>query len=80
MKTFNLAEAKTNLSRLVQAVRAGTESEIVIALAGVPVAKLVPYGNKPRRVLGTDAGTVKLPGDFGELDAEITALFEGDGR
>jgi prevent-host-death family protein len=41
MKLINIHEAKTHLSRLIERVEAG--EEIVIARAGKPVAKLVPY-------------------------------------
>jgi prevent-host-death family protein len=77
MKMLNIAQAKATLSKLVQEVRAGTEPEIIIALAGTPVAKLVPYGNRPRRALGIDAGLFALPPDFDEPDARIAALFNG---
>jgi prevent-host-death family protein len=40
MNTFNLYEAKTNLSRLVERAAAG--EEIVIAKAGRPLARLMP--------------------------------------
>ena len=39
-KTFNVHEAKTQLSRLIERAHAG--EEIVLAKAGVPYAKLVP--------------------------------------
>lgn len=35
-------EAKSNLSRLVQAVETGAEDEIIIARNGRPVARLMP--------------------------------------
>ena len=41
MRVINVYEAKTHLSRLLAAVAAG--EEIVIARAGKPLAKLVPY-------------------------------------
>ncbi len=52
-KTFNVHDAKTHLSRLIDRAHAG--EEIVLAKAGVPYAKLVPYsdGGKPRRVPGS---------------------------
>ena len=40
-ETVNLSAAKTNLSKLVDRAAAG--EEIVIAKAGKPKAKLVPY-------------------------------------
>jgi len=50
--TVNLYNAKTHLSRLVE--RAGAGEEIVIAKAGKPKAKLVPYDEpaKKRRIGG----------------------------
>ena len=44
--TVNLYDAKTNLSKLVDRAAAG--EEIVIAKAGKPKAKLVPY-QPPRK-------------------------------
>ena len=60
----NISEAKTHLSRLLKRVMAG--EEIVIAIAGKPVARLVPYRmEKPiRRVPGSDAGKVIIGDDF----------------
>ena len=46
MQTVNIHEAKTNLSRLLEAVERG--EEIVIARAGHPIATLTAY-KPPRR-------------------------------
>jgi prevent-host-death family protein len=63
MQTVNIHAAKTNLSRLIDAVEAG--EEIVIARAGRPVARLVPVEAKaPGRKLGPLDGKYKLPPDF----------------
>ena len=73
----NIHEAKTHLSRLVQRAAAG--KEIVIAKAGAPIAKLVPY--EPRlapRVPGAWKGRVWIAEDFDDVDEEIQRLFEGD--
>lgn len=43
---YNVYEARTHFSRLVE--RAATGEEIVIARAGVPLVKLVPYGDERR--------------------------------
>ena len=47
--TFNVHDAKSNLSKLIDRAHAG--EEIVLAKAGVPWAKIVPYADpdKPRR-------------------------------
>jgi antitoxin (DNA-binding transcriptional repressor) of toxin-antitoxin stability system len=42
MKTANLLEAKSSLSRLVESVQSGKEPEVIIARGGVPAARLVP--------------------------------------
>ena len=52
MKTVNVHEAKTHLSRLLDRVHAG--EEIVIAKSGEPYARLVPLRTRPpRRAPGT---------------------------
>ena len=53
MATVNMLEAKSNLSRLVEAVESGSEAEIVIARNGRPAAKLVPIraARQERRIL-----------------------------
>ena len=50
MTMVNVHEAKTQLSRLLERVRAG--EEIVIAKAGRPCARLMPLEPPPERVLG----------------------------
>jgi prevent-host-death family protein len=42
MAQVNMLEAKTNLSKLVEAVETGKETEIVLARNGKPVARIVP--------------------------------------
>lgn len=57
---FNIHEAKSNLSRLIEQVEAGGEA--VIARAGKPVVRLVRVGEvPPRRVLGRLEGRFNLP-------------------
>ena len=76
MKTVNIHEAKTHLSRLLEQVAAG--EEVIIAKAGKPVARLVPAANRDtRRVLGSDKGDVWIAEDFdAPLPDEILAGFE----
>ena len=79
MKTINIHEAKTNLSRLLTRVENG--EEIIISNRGVPVAKLVPFrASLDRRAsLGQDRGRFIVPDDFNTpLPQEILAAFEGD--
>ena len=77
MKRVNMHDAKSNLSSLVREVREGTEREVVICLAGQPVAKLVPVAEAPQRQLGVDRGRITIAPDFDAVGPEITALFEG---
>lgn len=75
MRTVNVHEAKTHLSRLLRQVAAG--EEIVIARAGRPVARLVPITQVRPRQLGTDRGVVRVPPDFdASLPPDVVADFE----
>lgn len=56
MSTVNTHEAKTHLSRLLEEVAAG--KEVIIAKAGKPVAKLVPFEGPARRRPGLAKGRV----------------------
>ncbi len=71
-------EAKTQLSRLVRELRDGTESGFVIAVDGVPAARLVRFAGPPRRVLGLDRGLVEIADDFDAPNSDIAALFESN--
>jgi prevent-host-death family protein len=74
----NMHEAKTNLSLLVKRMLEG--EEIVIARAGTPVARLVPWTPPPRarRSLGRDEGLVSIADDFdAPLPEEIRREIEG---
>ena len=80
MSPINVHDAKTHFSRLLDQVAEG--QEIVIARAGRPVARLVPYAvpRAPRR-LGLMAGQFDVPHDFDAIGAdEIERLFDGRTR
>ena len=73
----NIHEAKTHLSRLIERVSAG--EEIVIAKAGRPVARLVPYEESDEpRTPGGWKGRVWIADDFDELPPDLLAAFYGD--
>ncbi len=75
MKTVNIHEAKTHLSRLLRRVAAG--AEIVIAKGGRPIARLVPVGTPRDRRFGTDRGRFTVPAGFdAPLPDEVLADFE----
>jgi prevent-host-death family protein len=79
MAQVNIHEAKTHLSRLVE--RAAGGEEIVIARAGKPAAKLVPYRDlrTPRR-LGALRGRIWLAPDWdsNRVNEEIARPFYED--
>lgn len=81
MPTVNMLEAKTNLSRLVDSVESGAETEIVIARNGKPAARLVPIAKTPdvSKRLGLLAGQypVMTLEDFNSTDDVILELFYG---
>ena len=71
----NVSEAKTHFCRLLD--RAAKGDEIVIAKAGKPVARLVPFSQPADRVLGCDAGRVTIAADFdAPFPTEVLADFE----
>jgi len=74
MTTVNMLDAKSNLSRLVDAVESGAEAEIIIARNGRPAARLVAV-RSPRqgRRLGVAKGKFKVPDD---IDADNTVVAE----
>lgn len=55
-------EAKTHFSKLLDRVQSG--EEVVIAKAGRPVARLVPFVRPGKRPLGLDAGKGFIAADF----------------
>jgi prevent-host-death family protein len=78
MRMVNIYTAKTHLSRLVNEVAAG--EEIVIAKAGRPVARLLPFEprREPRRP-GLMKGKIWIADDFDDpLPEEILAAFRGE--
>ncbi len=73
--TVNLYDAKTNLSKLVDRAAAG--EEIVIAKAGKPKAKLVPYRTGKKRRGGQNLlGITYIVEDFdASLPPKIQKYF-----
>lgn len=69
----NVHQAKTELSRLLEAAERG--EDVIIARAGVPVARLVPV-RADERVPGRLAGLIRLRDDFdAPLPADVGAGF-----
>jgi prevent-host-death family protein len=79
MKTVNIHEAKTQLSKLIEEASKG--EPFVIAKAGKPVVKVTalnaPTGDQVRR-LGFMAGQISVPDDFDRMGQdEIEQMFGG---
>ncbi len=78
MQTTNVAEAKAQLSKLIE--RALTGEEVVISKHGKPLVKLVPYerDTRPRDLsVRVWEGEVKMADDFDELPPELMDAFTG---
>jgi prevent-host-death family protein len=82
MRTVNMHEAKTHLSRLVD--RAAKGEPFVIARAGKPLVRVVPIEERPAEKpprFGFMRGQFSVPDDFDAMFAdEIREMFESDGN
>ena len=79
MQTVNIHEAKTHLSRLLEAVESG--EEIVIARAGDPIATLSAYKPPRKRIAppGSLAGMgFWMTDDFNEPINELFDVLKYD--
>ncbi|MHA6644140.1 type II toxin-antitoxin system Phd/YefM family antitoxin [Mesorhizobium sp. A623] len=79
-----MLEAKTTLSKLVEAVESGAEAEIIISRNGKPAARLVPIDAAPKTKLRLGLARGKYPPfdyeKFQALDAEVAAMFLDDDK
>jgi antitoxin (DNA-binding transcriptional repressor) of toxin-antitoxin stability system len=68
------------VQRLLAGLTSPDSGQIIIAKAGKPVAKLVPYQEEmqPRIPGGRWKGKIWMSKDFDELPAEIAAAFRGE--
>jgi prevent-host-death family protein len=77
MKTVNIHEAKTHLSRLLEELAAG--EEFVIAKAGEPVAMVTAIKKPKRQRIGFLKGQISVPDDFDTMGQdEIAEIFDGE--
>jgi prevent-host-death family protein len=80
MRTFNIHEAKTHLSRLVDEAENG--EPFIIAKAGKPKVKVVPIDTaaaKPKRRIGFLKGKITVPDDIKTMfEDEINEMFYGE--
>ncbi len=78
MHTVNMLEAKTSLSKLVEAIEQGHERQIVIARNGKPAARLVPIAASPvNQRIGVAKGLFEVPDSIDAHNEEVMKLFLG---
>jgi len=78
MKTVNMHEAKTHLSKLVEDAVNG--EPFIIARAGKPLVKVVTVDHSAPQRTGFLKDQIDVPEDFDDMAAgEIAAMFEGQG-
>jgi prevent-host-death family protein len=80
VRTVNIHEAKTHLSRLVE--QAAQSESLVIAKSGKPLVKVTRLdapAARERRRLGFMAGAFTVPDDFDRMGSEEIALLFGAG-
>jgi prevent-host-death family protein len=78
MPTVNVHQAKTQLSKLVEAVETGAEAEVIIARNGRPAARLVPIqpGGHGQRI-GVARGAFVVPETIDAENATLEKHFSG---
>lgn len=73
-RQYNVHEAKTHLSRILEQVATG--EEVVICKAGEPVAKVVPLRARVKRTgRGSLKGQIRIADDFDELPDDMADAF-----
>lgn len=81
MESVNMLQAKSSLSRLVEAIEQGREREIIIARNGRPAAKLVPIDSVTTgKRIGAAKGKFKVPDSIDERNEEVARMFLGGSR
>jgi antitoxin (DNA-binding transcriptional repressor) of toxin-antitoxin stability system len=79
MQTVSMFQAKTSLSKLVEAVECGKEKEIFISRHGMSVAKLVSIARQPvQQRIGIAKGRFIVPDDIDTSNALIARMFVGE--
>lgn len=78
MQTVNMQQAKSSLSRLVEAIEQGQEREIIIARNGRPAAKLVPINTASTgKRIGVAKGKFNVPDNIDTHNEEVARMFLG---
>jgi antitoxin (DNA-binding transcriptional repressor) of toxin-antitoxin stability system len=78
MQAVNMLQAKSSLSRLVEAIEQGQAREIVIARNGRPAARLVPMETAPAgQRIGVAKGKFEVPDTIDAHNEDVARLFMG---
>ena len=76
MLIVDIHEAKTGLSKLVEAIESREQREIIIARNGRPAARLVAIARAVSgQRLGIAKGQFEVPDDIDAINPEVAALF-----
>lgn len=78
MQTINLFQAKTHLSKLIDQIASGEESEFVILRNGKPVVRMVPIAQQAdvSRRIGIAQGEFSIPENI-DGSKDVADLFYG---
>lgn len=81
MHTVSLFEAKTHLSRIVEALVTGKEDQVVISRRGKAVVRVTPLRKTDTaRRIGLARGRFKVPDTIDRANPAIATMFaEGSG-
>lgn len=81
MLSVNMFEAKSQLSKLVEAIELKVESEIIIARNGRPIAKLVALDTPASaQRIGVAKGAFDVPHDIDQHNEQVASLFLGSDK
>jgi prevent-host-death family protein len=81
MKTVNMLQAKSSLSRLVEAIEQGEMREVIIARNGRPAARLVPIEASPVAArIGVAKGKFNVPDNIDAHNEDVARLFQSGDR
>ncbi len=78
MHAVSLFEAKTHLSRIVEAILSGKEDHVVISRRGKPVVRLTALrAMDSSKRIGLAHGRFKIPNNIDGANKAIASLFNG---
>ena len=81
MHSVNMLQAKSSLSRLVEAIEMGEEKEIIIARNGRPAAKLVPIEKSDSgQRIGIAKNLFQVPDNIDLHNDAVAQLFIGGNK